>query len=219
MSARKPGLESLDIRPTWVVLEEAIRSGRTDEALRLMNQARAESEHNNDNLTGFIEEVLSRLAAMDEEEVERVVRRRYSQAVARWISTTPGVEESLAKCVESQRRHQARFTITEEPDRYVITYDPCGTGGRLRRERAVGLTKKGHPWSWGKAGVPYYCSHCCIHWEMLPIEQRGYPIRISIPGERPEDPCVHLFYKRPELIPEEYFRAVGAVKDAGRWAT
>jgi len=31
-------------------------------------------------------------------------------------------------------------------------------------------------------------------------------------GERPEDPCVHLFYKKPELIPEEYFKRVGKTK-------
>jgi hypothetical protein len=212
MSAGKLKIDSLNVTPTWVVLDEAIKAGRTAEALRLMETARIESEKNNDNLSGFIEEVMAHLACFEEEQVEKVVRNRYTHVVAKWISTTSGVEETLVKCIESHRLHQSRFTVKEEDDRYVVTYDPCGTGGRLRRLRNVGVTKAAYPWSWMKAGVPYYCTHCCIHWEILPIEQRGYPIRISIPGDRPEDPCVHLFYKKPELIPEEYFRRVGAVK-------
>ena len=63
-----------------------------------------------------------------------------------------------------------------------------------------------------RSGVPYYCVHCCMFKEILPIELRGYPIRINFPGERPEDPCIQFFYKRPELIPEEYFARVGKTK-------
>ncbi len=82
----------------------------------------------------------------------------------------------------------------------------------MRRTRDVGTTKKAYPWSWSRSGIPYYCAHCCIQWEILPIELRGYPIRISVPGEKPEDPCVHYFYKKPELIPEEYYTSVGKTK-------
>jgi len=48
--------------------------------------------------------------------------------------------------------------------------------------------------------------------DIIPIELRGYPIRITIPGDKPEDPCIHLFYKKPELIPEDYFTRVGKTK-------
>jgi hypothetical protein len=212
MSNARLSMESLPITPTWVLLQDAIKSGKPSEALNLVEQARTESENNNDILTSFIEQVLTHLASFKEEAVAEIIRQRYSQSVAEWLATTPGVRESLVKCVESQRRHQARFTVKEEPDRYVVTYDPCGTGGRLRRARSLGVTKKAYPWSWGKKGFPYYCSHCCIHFEILPIEQRGYPIRITLPGESPEDPCVHLFYKNPNLIPKEYFEKVGMQK-------
>ena len=122
------------------------------------------------------------------------------------------MEETLERCTYSQKGHHANFTIVEEPDRYVVTYDPCGTGGKLRRTRSVGTTKKAYPWSWSKSGVPYYCTHCCVHFETIATEIRGYPIKIALPGNKPEDPCVHLFYKKPELIPEEYFTRIGHIK-------
>jgi hypothetical protein len=49
-------------------------------------------------------------------------------------------------------------------------------------------------------------------WEILPIEMRGYPIRINLIGDKPEDPCVHFYYKKPELMPDEYFAVTGQLK-------
>jgi hypothetical protein len=120
--------------------------------------------------------------------------------------------ETLQLECEFQRSHFGEFTVVEEPDRYVITMDPCGSGGRLRRTKDVGVTKKAHPWTWSKSGVPYYCVHCCIMWEILAIELQGYPIKIHIPSDRSEGPCLRLICKRPELTPEEYFTRVGKTK-------
>ncbi|MFC2066015.1 hypothetical protein ACFLUO_03000 [Chloroflexota bacterium] len=198
--------------PTWDLVSEAIKSGRTDEALDFHEYVRLESKRNNDTLASFTEGVLTYLAGFGEEELEKVFRQRYYHSVSEWLAITPGVEETLRRCVDAQRGHQSNIAVKEEPDRYVVTYDPCGTGGRLRRTRSVGTTKKAYPWSWGESGVSYYCCHCCIQREIIPIELRGYPTRINLPGSRPEDPCVQLFYKKPELIPEEYFTRVGKTK-------
>jgi hypothetical protein len=110
------------------------------------------------------------------------------------------------------RGHYSKFTITEEADRYVFRYDPCGSGGRLLRTSSVGVTKKGYPWSWGKKGISYYCTHCCLLFEIIPIELRGYPIAIVHCPEKPEDPCIHYYYKKPGLVPEKYFERVGMTK-------
>jgi hypothetical protein len=48
--------------------------------------------------------------------------------------------------------------------------------------------------------------------EMIPIELRGYPTGIIEIAERPEDPCIQLFYKKPELIPGKYFTQLGMTK-------
>jgi hypothetical protein len=202
----------------WDLVSQAIKEGKADEALNFLEYERVESRANNDSFTSFVESLLTYLASnFGEEEDLKSLKPRYSTRLAEFLSTAHGVLEELQRCAESQRRDHANFTVKEEPDRYVVTYDPCGSGGRLRRTRSVGLTKKPHPWSWGKAGVPYYCSHCCVNWEMTGIELRGYPVRITSVGDRPEDPCVHLFYKKPELIPEEYFTRIGMRKDPSKF--
>ncbi|MFH1088071.1 MAG: hypothetical protein V1737_05760 [Chloroflexota bacterium] len=199
--------------PTWDLIRQAIEAGNKKDALAFLEYAQEASQRNNDTLTSFIDDALTHLAStFGEEELEKVFRKRYQRRAEEWAAAKPTAEEALQRCVDSQRGHHASFTVVEEKDRYVMTYDPCGTGGRLRRSRKGATTKKAYPWSFGKSGIPYYCCHCCIHWEILPTELQGYPVKITLPGNRPEDPCVHYLYKRPELIPEEYFTRIGKKK-------
>ena len=160
----------------------------------------------------LLETFVTHLASFGEEEVAKAFRARYVPIGRHWLSVAPGAEGSLQWILELQRSLTGNCIVTEEPDRYVVTSDPCGSGGRLRRSRSVGVTEEAYPWSWSKSGVPYYCTHCCLRWEIIPIELRGYPIAITVPGERPEDPCIRFIYKKPEPIPEEYFTRVGMTK-------
>lgn len=198
--------------PTWDLIAKAIKAGKTAEALEFLDYAREESDRNTASLAAFTEGVVAQLASFGEEEVEKNFRQRYYQGVVEMVAANPTVEEILQRCTEAERSHHANFAVKEEADRYVVRYDPCGTGGRLRRIKPLGVTRKAYPWSWSKSGVPYYCTHCCIRWEQIPIELRGYPLRINLCGDRPEDPCIQLFYKKPELIPEEYFTRIGKTK-------
>jgi hypothetical protein len=198
--------------PTWTLIRRAIRAGKAGEALTFLDYACWETKTQHDSLCSFVDGVLTHLASLNEEEIYKVLRKRYEPVIRRWLSDTPGVKESLERGTEYQRSHGGNFTLTEEPDRYVLRCDPCGSGGQLRRTKDVGKMKKGYSWTWGKSGIPYYCVHCCVMWEILPVELRGYPLRITLIGEKPEDPCVHLYYKKPELIPEEYFTRIGKKK-------
>jgi hypothetical protein len=203
-------------RSNFDLVSEAIKAGKAEESLEFLEYARIESQANNDSYVSTIEYLLTSLASFDEEGLFKFLKPRYEGKMREFLATSRGVEDVLQRCTEAHRRHHGVFTVKEEPERYMATYDPCGSGGRLRRTRSLGTTKKGYPWSWGKAGIPYYCLHCCISWEIAAIELRGYPLRITLIGERPEDPCVHLFYKKPELIPEEYFTRIGKIKDMAR---
>lgn len=212
-SIRKDDPPELSV-PTWDLISGAIRVGRNREALQFLEYARSESERNNNRLAEFVDDAITFTAGIAEDQVEKLLRQRHTPAVAEWLAATPGAEETLQRVTESQRAHHAKFTVKEEPDRYVVTCDPCGTGGRMRRTRTMGTTKKAYPWSWGRSGVPYYCCHCCVKWEILPIESRGYPLVVILCGDRPEKPCVHLFYRKPQSIPEEYFTRLGKTKTA-----
>ena len=195
--------------PTWTLVRQAIRAGKVDEALAFLDYACWETKTQHDSLCSFVDEVLTRLASANEEEIYNVLRKRYEPIIRRWVSDTPGVKESLQRGIEYQRAHDGKITIVEDSDKFVVTCDPCGSGGQLRRNKNVATTKKAYRWTWGKSGIPYYCVHCCVMWEMIPTELRGYPIRINLISETPKDPCVHLYYKKPELIPKEYFTRIG----------
>jgi hypothetical protein len=195
-------------RPTWTLIRESIRAGKVDEALALLDYCYSETKTLHDGLVSFVDYLLTYLGDFGEEEVYQALRKRYDPVVRRWLSDTPDLTGSLERCIEFQRGHGGKCTITEEPERYVVTCDPCGSGGQLRRTREIRVLKKAFFWTWGKKNIPHYCVHCCVMWEILPIELRGYPIRVNLIGDKPGDPCIHLYYKRPESIPEEYFTRI-----------
>jgi hypothetical protein len=208
---RQDDIEELSI-PTWKVIREAILKGKTDEALTFLDYCYFETKTLHDSFCSFVDSLLTRIGNFDEEEVYKLLRIRWEPVIHCWLADTPGAKESLQRAIEYQRGHGGVCRITEETARYVVTCDPCGSGGQLRRTKEIVPVKKSYFWTWSKRDVPYYCVHCCVMWEILPIELRGYPIRINIIGNKPEDPCLHLYYKKPELIPEEYFVRIGQKK-------
>ncbi len=120
------------------------------------------------------------------------------------------LEQQVQRFAEDHRGHGADLEVFEEPDRYVLKLNTCGSGTMLRQSRPqLGATQAPHPWSWSRSGVPYYCTHCCIAFEIIATELRGYPTRIHECPRRPDEPCFNFVYKKPELIPEEYFTRVG----------
>ena len=208
---RQDHLTELSI-PTWTLVGEEIKAGRTEEALNFMSYGCEEERKMHDILVQLVDGFVTQVAHFDEKEIEKSWRQLLDPFVSSRVALKLSAEETLQLDAEFARSHFSDFTVVEEPDRYVMTCDPCGSGGRLWRTKSVEKTKKAYTWSWGKSGVPYYCIHCPLMWEIMPMEIQGYPTRITLLGDRPEDPCVHLHYKKPELIPEKYFTRVGKTK-------
>jgi hypothetical protein len=203
--------------PSWTLLREAILAGRTAEALELLEDGMVGAKSRNDRGVLMGARLLTYIAdTFGEEHVADCWRRQSESFVRKWVGAGYSIEEQVQMDAEQQRQLGGVFAVAEEQDRYVITCDPCGSGGKTRRDKVGGVTKKSYPWSWGKTGIPYYCVHCALDWEITPIEIRGYPIRVNLIGDAPEDPCVHLFYKKPELIPQEYFTRIGKIKATGQ---
>lgn len=90
-------------------------------------------------------------------------------------------------------------SLEEKEDRYVLTLDPCGSGGMMRRRGMLqsgrGVTMRGYPWSWGKTGVPYYCVHCAIAGEIVPKEITGKIWWLHEYADDPKAPCIYNFIK------------------------
>lgn len=161
------------------------------------------------------------------EEVLRVTQAPWlAERYARFAEMTP--QESLELTVEGMRGHltgpsrSGSVAVEDKGDRWVLSFDPCGSGGRMRRgdpERGqvprtdapyrFGVTHEAHDWSWGRRGVCLYCAHCAVVNEILPIEATGAPMRVVDHPENPGEPCRWTIYKSPEAAPDEAYSRVG----------
>ena len=103
--------------------------------------------------------------------------------------------------------------ITEDDEKFTIKFK-CPSGGTVRTMEQYGKTKEAHPWSYGQKGLCYYCTHCPVTVDIMPIEELGYPAWVCIP--QPEGRCIQYLYKNPENVPEEYYKRVGMEKKTGK---
>ena len=143
------------------------------------------------------------------------------------------VELLLADAAASLRGHlsgpgrDGEVSLSEERDRWVVRFDPCGSGGRTLRGDAspdgrarsgppfgFGVTTRPHDWAWRTEGVCFYCVHCCQLQERASIARLGYPVRVVEPPvwgtAQPRGYCTWSVYKDPAQIPAEAYRRVGA---------
>ena len=145
---------------------------------------------------------------------------------------------NLYLSVEAMRGHlggQERdgdMEIDEHDDRFVISFDPCGSGGRSQRGDAIegtgprpeppydfGVTNEEHDWAWNEKGVCYYCAHCCFALEQWPAKNWGHPLRVvdsplypaETEGANPKK-CTWTIYKSIEAIPAEAYKRIGMQK-------
>ena len=118
------------------------------------------------------------------------------------------------------------FVVKEYENRYEVQWDPCYTGGRMRRGDQISrtppytshpynyyTTKSAHTWTGGKVGLTGYCIHCYILHDLMDVEQTGYLGQwvVSYP-DNPWDPCPYVAYKDLDWIPEEAYTKLGKVK-------
>jgi hypothetical protein len=166
------------------------------------------------------------------EEVLRVTEAPWvTPRYAALADMTP--HEVLELTIEGMRGHLGgrdrigEIAVTEDDDKYVLEFDPCGTGGRARRgdpsrgqrpaaERPelFGNTEQAHDWSWQREDVCIYCAHCAVVNEILPIEHLGAPMRMTEHPESPDDPCRWTIFKSRDAVPDEAYRRVGKARPA-----
>lgn len=192
-----------------------------------------------DHVYGLMHEVAQRHGEPSLREMyERVLLPLFTWRYERFdISKHPwdkALGTLLYVSMEAMRGHlvgpgrEGNMEFFEEPDRYVMRFDPCGSGGRTVRGDMIegtgprmeppynyAVTEKEYDWAWNKKGVCYYCAHCCIVMERMPIDKFGYPVRVVEAPTYPDNKevkCTWYMYKDPTRVPEEYYRRVGRTK-------
>ena len=127
------------------------------------------------------------------------------------------------------------FELVETDDRFILRFDPCGSGGRtVRGDWIEGtparmeppynwtVSREPHTWNHGQTGICHYCTHCIFLMEEMPIDRFGYPVRVVDPPRYPDtdrDPgkrqrCQWQIFKDPTNVPEEYYERVGRRRPA-----
>lgn len=98
------------------------------------------------------------------------------------------------------RGHLQPLKIDEDEERFIITVDPCGSGGCLIRDGGYGPSRnflkieKAQPMTFNRPDFPVYCAHC--HLQNIIPGPGGKPLFITQPGDQPgKDPCRLYFYK------------------------
>ena len=115
----------------------------------------------------------------------------------------------------SGRARTGSVEVIEEATCYRIVFDPCGSGGVVRRAAARGGSPSPRLFpaatlaTWGRAGeVPPYCAHCALN-EAMSIARFGYPKWVTDFDPDPERPCGWTVFKDPRGIPAIYFTRLG----------
>jgi len=203
--------------PKWDAMLEAVIAGhkRIDEALDLAGEARL-GHHN--IIQGVTVQGTAQIPTYiadqyGEEYVGKFWRWMLLEPIKEFLDKKYSIEEMLWLDAEDLRLYDvSNIVVKEETERFVLTYDTNGIPQRQRNPQICGVTKQAWPWSWGKTGMPYSCAELAVKWEILPTELQGYPIRINLISEAPDGSDTYLYYKKPELIPEEYFTRIGMRK-------
>jgi len=230
---RKDDLPDLGVLTTDIV-SRLIDDGRPQEAKEMIDYAKAEFKLLHDLYVDWTSDILDKVAKHCGEEAMYGILRK-TQGTWMMRRTWQGLLkmsplERLWLNAEVFRGHccgqikEGELEINEDEEKYTITFDPCGAGGRTRRGDPVtktpsrygppynfGRTTKEHAWSWSKKDVPYYCTHCAVN-EILMIEWGEWPLWVTDYDEDDGKPCRWHFYKDPKYIPEKYWTRLGFEK-------
>jgi len=213
-------------QPTMDRAIEAIERGDAEEAKRLCEAMKHESQFIHDLLVdgvaGLISFVQDRLGDGGVEEAWTYSLERSWKRPVETIANSDRREVAKALAA-TWRAHSCSgvgpapgaFQVSEDEEKLTFTMNPCGSGQRLWRmgrygEDGWGVTTSAQDWSYGRSGFPLYCTHCAFMNETLPIRWIGYPVYPSDPPDDfDRDPCTWYWYKDPADIPDRHWKRYG----------
>jgi hypothetical protein len=168
-----------------------------------------------DGLVVWIQEVQAEIAArFGEDAIRESVTLAYEHIwkprYALWGSMSPELRLQLS--VEGMRgghlsgpRKRGDVGVADEGDRYVMSLDPCGSCGVLRRgdpdsgrpPHPSATNQEPHPWTQGRTGMSWYSIHSMIALEYIQMSAGGPPLRPVEDCDLPDRPCRWFIYKDP----------------------
>jgi hypothetical protein len=211
--------------PALAKVLRALDQGDGEEAIRQLEHMRYEYRVVHDLCVRWNQDLLTRVAETQGEDAvlasivrtcESIWLKRFSQ----WYDWP--VLDRVYFTAEGQRAHivgtrrRGDVTIVEEDDRYVFSFDPCGSCGIMRRgDPETGrppINPAGNavptPWSWFRTGVSWYGIHSPIAMEWMWMRQGKPPIRPHEGCDR-DHACRWYVYKEIEKTPAAFYERMG----------
>jgi hypothetical protein len=185
---------------------EAIRAGRTEEALGHLNDVQEQFHKLHDAYCNHLSLLQGTLfetqgdkwyEAFDRKTVFALFRAKYE----RWRTMTP--EQRIEDICNSHRAHYSQFHVEEDDQKLVVVITGCGAGGRLVRDgiakRQNSVTRQAYPWSFNQVDFPYYCSHgyhLNALWKELGLKaELQWGRQYNDEGKQIDEPCKYVVYK------------------------
>jgi hypothetical protein len=206
--------------PLWEQAKAAIRDGRDDDAVELLDKAVAQWAALKDYSINWITSLLTFVAEeLGEEAVEVALRRTGDDFVrprrdtgADWGSLPASTRAKVI--ARAMLGNMGTVEIAEDDEKVTLSFR-CGSGGKLiddgRYEgpHAYTTLREQAPRTFMRESLPVYCAHCSVNNEIQPVEWGGAPTSIEHPPESPGEPCVHHIYKDVRDTPVEAYRRIG----------
>jgi hypothetical protein len=221
-------------------------AGALDQLDRLKETWRQCHDRDVDHTYGLMSEIVKRLGEsaigpMWDKVLLPLFTWRYEKFDIDKHAWAEGLETLMLVACEAMRGHlvgperTGDFELIETDDRYILRFDPCGSGGRtVRGDWVEGtparmeppynwtVSQEEHTWNHNTKGVCHYCTHCIRLMEEWPMDRFGYPVRVIDPPTYPDtdrDPavrqkCQWQMFKDPTKVPEEYYERVGRKRPA-----
>jgi hypothetical protein len=189
----------------------AARDGQAAVAAIELMRVRWAAQH--DGLVVWVQEVQTEIAErFGEDAIRESVTLAYEHIwkprYALWGDMSPELRLQLS--VEGMRgghlsgpRHRGDVGVSDEGDRFVMSLDPCGSCGVLRRgdpdsgrpPHASAVNQEPHQWTQRRTGMSWYSVHSMIALEYIQISEGLPPLRPVEDCDLPDRPCRWFIYK------------------------
>ncbi|HTT90801.1 MAG TPA: hypothetical protein VMF65_14710 [Acidimicrobiales bacterium] len=229
-------------------LVESLHKERAGEAKSRLDEAketwRRLHDRDVDHSYGLMDEIVTRfgeseIGAMWDRVLMPLFAWRYEKFDISKHEWGEALDNLMLVAIEAMRGHlvgperTGDVELDEYDDRFVLSFDPCGSGQRtVRGDWIEGtpprmeppynwkVSQEPHPWNHFQTGVCHYCTHCIRLMEEFPIDRFGYPLRVISPPVYPDtnrDPaarqrCQWTMYKDPTAVPEDAYALSGRKK-------
>ena len=209
-------------------LQDLIRAGDTETALRQAGRMHNESLAMHDMLRDWVTILLSEIYGREgttglDDAMAASIDGTWLPTVRLLHGKGNDLQAWRAKVkmyVAGLRGHQQPLKVEEDEEKVIIHLCPCGSGGRQvldgrYRDGEFATVREASALTWGRSQLPVYCTDDAMM-EKRDIEVNGYPFVVIDAADPPGSaPCRMLIYKNPADIPSRYYTRLGLEKPAG----